>query len=86
MHRDTDFVEEQEILEKKEAMDAAAGEQSVELSPIDARDGVYPKSFFDLGKYPTHWALVPVDDISSPVGRGSVDGKGFLDRINGREL
>lgn len=41
-------------------MDAASGENSVELSPVDIGSGVYPKSYFDLEKYPTHWKIVVI--------------------------
>ena len=51
-------VEEKEILEKKQTLDAAEGVAEAELSPIDISNGVYPKSYFDLNKYTTHWKLV----------------------------
>ena len=59
-------VEEKEILEKKQTLDAAEGVAEAELSPIDISNGVYPKSYFDLNKYTTHWKLVRS-------GRGSND-------------
>ena len=49
--------EEKQILEKKAEMDATNGETSTELSPVDIGSGVYPKSYFDLEKYPTHWKI-----------------------------
>lgn len=52
------IVEEREILEKKEKLDAAQGIVEIETSPIDMGSGVYPKSYFDLNKYTTHWKLV----------------------------
>lgn len=41
-------------------MDAENGEEVAELSPVDIQAGVYPKSFFDLEKYPTHWKIVSI--------------------------
>lgn len=41
-------------------MDATNGENSTELSPVDIGSGVYPKSYFDLEKYPTHWKIVNI--------------------------
>lgn len=53
-------VEEKQILEKKAEIDATTGETSTELSPVDIGSGVYPKSYFDLEKYPTHWKIVHI--------------------------
>lgn len=39
-------------------MDAAEGVVEGDLSPVDTSNGVYPKSYFDLNKYTTHWKLV----------------------------
>ena len=39
-------------------MDGGEGGEVPEASPIDIQAGVYPRSYFDLDKYPTHWKLV----------------------------
>lgn len=39
-------------------MEGREGVEAPEASPIDIQAGVYPRSYFDLEKYPTHWKLV----------------------------
>ena len=60
-------VEEKAILEKKQTLDAAEGVVEAELSPIDISNGVYPKSYFNLNKYTTHWKLVNIKRGSNDV-------------------
>lgn len=52
------FLEEKQILEEKAKVDGGEGGEVPEASPIDIQAGVYPRSYFDLDKYPTHWKLV----------------------------
>ena len=81
------IVEEREILEKKEKLDAAQGVVEGEVSPIDMGSGVYPKSYFDLNKYTTHWKLVGIVEMWREwLGERSVEGQRRLDRSDGREL
>lgn len=46
------------MLRQKEEMDKKEGIVQGEATPINAAEGVYPQSYFDLNKYPTHWKLV----------------------------
>lgn len=41
-------------------MDATSGENVTEMSPVDISSGVYPKSYFNLERYPTHWKIVHI--------------------------
>ena len=52
------FLEEKQILEEKAKVEGREGVEAPEASPIDIQSGVYPRSYFDLEKYPTHWKLV----------------------------
>ena len=56
-------IEEKAILEKKQTLDVV----EAELSPIDISNGVYPKSYFNLNKYTTHWKLVSIKRGSNDV-------------------
>ncbi|KAK8826614.1 hypothetical protein WA538_006073 [Blastocystis sp. DL] len=49
--------EEKQILEEKAKVEGREGVEAPEASPIDIQAGVYPRSYFDLEKYPTHWKL-----------------------------
>lgn len=51
-------IEEKQVLDENERMTSAGGEGQAELSPVDLQGGVYPRSYFDVKKYPTHWKLV----------------------------
>lgn len=39
-------------------MDDNDGVIQEDVTPIDGVEGVYPTSYFDLNKYPSHWKLV----------------------------
>ena len=39
-------------------MDENEGVVDEEATPIDGFEGVYPTSFFDQKKHPSHWKLV----------------------------
>jgi len=54
------FIEEYQILKKREEIAQEEGETTIEVTPLDVRSGVYPKSYFDLEKYPTHWKIVNI--------------------------
>lgn len=51
-------IEEKQVLEENERMASIGGEGQAELSPVDLQGGVYPRSYFDVKKYPSHWKLV----------------------------
>ena len=52
------LLEDKQILEESKGIISSSGEEQVELSPVDLQGGVYPSSYFDVKKYPTHWNLV----------------------------
>ena len=52
------LIEERELLKQKQDIEKKEGVIREDNTVINVADGIYPRSFFDLKKYPTQWKLV----------------------------
>lgn len=52
------LIEERELLKQKQDIEKKEGVIQEDNTVINVADGIYPRSFFDLKKYPTQWKLV----------------------------